>query len=104
MATKRRKEYLGLFSEKCITCKHLVEHAKVDNRECHFTQGNVQCPAVEVKIVFVGEALMYARKVLAARDKRHAKTEARLMEYIGAQSQAFRTKFYEYLERGGKID
>jgi len=47
---------------------------------------------------------MYARKVLAARDKRHAKTEARLMEYIGAQSQAFRTKFYEYLERGGKID
>lgn len=99
MATKS-KEYLALYSEACITCKHLVETGTVDNRKCHYKNGNTQCPASEVKIVIVGQALDYARKVIQARDKRHAKTEARLMRYVGTQSAAFRSKFYDYLENG----
>ena len=101
MATKRL-EYFALYSEKCLTCKHLVEIGKVDNRDCHYSKGNTECPASEVRLVIVGEALSYAQQVIEARDKRHAKKEARLMKYVGAQSQAFKSQFYDFLDRGGK--
>lgn len=100
----KTKEYLGLYSVACLTCKSLVENGTVKNKDCHYTQGNTQCPAAEIKIVIVGEALDYAQRVLKARDKRLAKTEARLMQFVGKQSAAFRTKFYEYLENGTSTD
>jgi hypothetical protein len=100
----KTKEYLGLYSAACLTCKSLVEYGTVKNKDCHYTQGNAQCPAAEVKIVFIGEAQDYALRVLKARDKRMAKTEARLMQHVGKQSAAFRSKFYEYLENGIPTD
>lgn len=99
-----KKEYLGLYSQACLTCKSLIETGTINNPDCHYKAGNKQCPASEVKIVIVGEALDYAARVLRARDKRLAKTEARLMRHVGTQSAAFRTKFYEFLENGAKID
>lgn len=101
---KKRKVFFALYSSDCITCKHLSETGTVAHVKCHHTKGNKQCPAAEVRFVIVGEALEYAQRVIAARDKRHAKTEANLMRYVGKQSDAFKSKFYDALEKGGTLD
>jgi hypothetical protein len=95
-------EYLALYSSNCLSCKHLCETGVRDFQDCHFSSGNKQCPASEVRLVVVGEALQYARRVLRARDKRQPKREARLMQYVGKQSAAFQSRFYEYLDNGGR--
>ena len=96
------REFVALYSADCMTCMHLSETGSRDFQECHFKNGNKQCPASELRFVVVGEALDYARKVLRARDRRHSKREARLMSYVSAQSAAFQSRFYEYLENGGR--
>lgn len=102
---KTPKEYFALYSQNCMSCKHLSpETGKVAFVDCHHTKGNTQCPASEVKFAVTGEALDYARRVLAARDKRQPKREASLMRYVGTQSKAFRSKFYEFLENNGQAD
>jgi hypothetical protein len=97
-------EYLALYSANCTSCKHLTETGTREFQDCHFTKGNKQCPAAEVRLVVVGEALDYARKVLRARDKRQPKREAKLMKHVGAQSAAFQSRFYEYLDNGGRTN
>ena len=95
-------EYLALYSENCMTCKHLTETGVREFNNCHHSKGNAQCPASEVRLVVVGEALDYARRVLRARDRRHPNKEARLMKYVAAQSAAFQSRFYEYLDNKGR--
>ena len=97
-------EYLALYSVNCMSCKHLTETGKREFQDCHFSKGNKQCPASEVRIVVVGEALTYARRVLRARDKRQPNREARYMKYVAAQSAAFQSRFYEYLDNGGRMN
>lgn len=98
-------EYLSLYSANCLTCKHLCPDTGVrEFEECHHSNGNKQCPALEVRVVVVGEALDYARKVLRARDKRQPKREAKLMKHVGLQSPTFKDRFYKYLEDGGRIN
>ena len=98
------REYLALYSANCMTCSHLSEVGTRDFQECHFKNGNKQCPAAEVQLVVVGEALTYARRILRARDKRQSKLEAKLMKYVAGQSAAFQSRFYEYLDNGGRIN
>lgn len=95
-------EYFALFSANCMSCQHLSETGTRDFQECHFKNGNKQCPASETRFVIVGEALLYARRVLRARDERKPKREAQLMKHVAAQSAAFKSRFYEYLENGGR--
>ena len=99
------KEYFALYSADCMQCKHLSPQTGTQVYErCHVSKGNKQCPAAEVQFAVVGEALNYAKQVLKARDKRFARTEARLMRYVGQQSSAFKNQFYKLLENGGILD
>lgn len=95
-------EFFALYSANCMKCKHLSETGVREFEDCHFSQGNNQCPAAEVRFVVVGEALDYARRVLRARDRRKPTREAKLMKYVAEQSPAFQSRFYEYLDNGGR--
>lgn len=97
------KELFALYNANCMQCKHLSETGSTAFVECHYSKGNTQCPAAEVRFVVVGEAVEYAKRVLRARDKRLSKREARLMQYVAKQSKAFRAKFYDALENGGNL-
>lgn len=97
------KEFLALYSGNCVGCKHLYELGTVLHEECHYSNGNTQCPASEVKLVVVGEAVDMARRVLRARDKRQPVREAKIMQSVGTKSDAFKSKFYDALENGGKL-
>lgn len=89
----------ALYSADCMSCKHLSpETGTTAFSECHYKKGNDLCPAEEVTFNITGEAQQYAQRVKRARDKRQALRETKLMRYVSKQSDAFRSKFYEYLE------
>ncbi len=103
--TKNPTEAFALYSSDCIKCKHLSPETGTKSFvKCHYTKGNKQCPASEVTFVVVGKALKYAKLVLKCRDKRDAAREARLMTFVSNQTEAFKSKFYDYLENGGKSE
>lgn len=89
----------ALYSANCMTCKHLSpETGETAFTLCHYKSGNEQCPAEEVTFNITGEAQQLAQRVQRARDKRQPKKETNLLRYVSQQSDAFRSKFYEYLE------
>src|ERR1700730_15176439 len=97
---KKRRISLGIYRPECLKCSHLVELGNKTYDKCHYTKGNTHCPASEVKIVVIGQALLYAGKVKLARDARDSEKEAALMNAVASKSKAFQSKFYEALEKG----
>lgn len=57
-----------LYGDGCLDCKHLVEGADVDYKKCHFIQGNEHCPAAYFKIVYIGDRVIWDKKVKRAKD------------------------------------
>lgn len=94
------REMLALYSTNCLKCSHLVETGTTAFTKCYFKSGNTLCPASEVKLVIVGKALSIARRVSKARENRDTALEARLITEVSKGSEAFRSKFYQYLENG----
>lgn len=92
------REVLGLYSNDCLKCSHLVEGGKKAFAKCHHSKGNTYCPAQEVKIVIVGQAKKLATRVIKARDKRDLTAEARLLNSVASKSKEFQSKFYDILE------
>lgn len=97
---QKKKINLGIYSENCLECKSFVEVATKTFSNCHYSKGNVHCPAAEVKIVIIGQALLLAGKVRLARDARDSEKEVVLMRKVASKSKAFQSKFYEALEKG----
>jgi hypothetical protein len=91
-------EYLALYSRNCKFCKAL-DPTEPKQFNCHFSQGNTQCPASEVRFAVVGKALRWASLVNKARIERDASKEAKVLVAVGEQSKAFQTKFYDELKR-----
>lgn len=54
---------VSLYADGCFDCKHLVEGGEVDYTKCHFTRGNVHCPAQNVRIQFVGARVRWDKKL-----------------------------------------
>lgn len=93
------KEYLSLYSRDCKTCGHLDPEEVADpDIKCHYSTGNRWCPASEIQIVVVGEAQRMAQRVLRARSRRDADVEAKIMSRLKSKSEAFRERFYFYIE------
>jgi hypothetical protein len=90
-------DYLGLYSEKCLRCAHLVEGATKKYKQC-FTDRNPECPASEVRIVFTGLAQRCAKEVRAARAKGDLAREARVLAYAASRGKIFEQKFLESLK------
>jgi hypothetical protein len=92
------KEMLALYSINCLKCSHLVETATFAFVKCHYSKGNLNCPALELSIVIVGKADVYAKRVLKARLEKDIKVEAALLTTVSKESVAFQAKFQEALE------
>lgn len=102
-----KKEHLGFFSENCKRCKHLFPSETRSFKICHYKfgnngLGNEFCPAADLQIVIVGRAMRWAKLVLTARSGRDAVVEARILSKVSKESQAFKERFYFYLENGVK--
>jgi hypothetical protein len=102
-ASDTEKEFIAVYSDNCTNCSHLIPSKPKKFSTCHFSKGNVYCPASELKIVVVGKAYRYAKIVLNARTVRDAKTEARILGTVAKQSQEFQERFYAALENPSEI-
>jgi len=92
------KEAFAIYSMNCLRCSHLVDGAKKAYVPCHFSKGNMECPALEVKVVPVGQAMRYAKSVLKARDKRDLEKEAHLLKRVASKSKEFQSRFSDILQ------
>ena len=54
---------INFFGTGCLDCKHLVEGAEMDYRNCHFSKGNQNCPARSLRVQFIGERVKWESKV-----------------------------------------
>jgi len=62
---------LNLYADGCLDCSSLMANGTVDysKKPCHFNNGNQHCPAVSLKIAFVGKRIIATRRIKAAQDK-----------------------------------
>lgn len=95
---KDTRERFAIYSRKCKTCKHLDPGETKAYIVCHFSKGNTHCPAQGVQMVVVGAAYRLARQVLAARDRRDAKEEARILALVAKEIPEFQERFYSAIE------
>lgn len=91
-------EALAIYSSKCLKCSHLVDGGKKAYVTCHYSKGNEECPAQEVRIVPVGQAVRFAKAVKKARSKRDLKKEAELLKVVSTKSKEFQSRFYDFLQ------
>ncbi len=52
-----------LYADGCLDCKSLVQDAQTDFKKCHFTAGNLHCPAQYFKISFIGEKVKWEKRI-----------------------------------------
>lgn len=55
--------HVQLFGSGCLDCTHLVADAEVTYKKCHFSQGNMHCPAAYFKIEYIGDRVIWEKKV-----------------------------------------
>jgi hypothetical protein len=72
---------IELFGTGCLECKHLVDDADVDYKVCHFSKGNMACPAAYIRIKFIGDRVKWEHRVkkLTAMPRGSDRTNRMLM-------------------------
>lgn len=88
---------LVLFSTKCLRCRHLVDGADKKFTKCHFSKGNVDCPAREVRIITDGKTRQYQRRLSEAREAKNAKAVAEIWVQINDEPPEVRQRLFEVL-------
>lgn len=89
-------EYLALYSPRCKRCGHLDPDEERKFNKCHFSAGNTECPAQEVRFAVVGEAKRLAGAIKKARAARDIKKEIKILSLVESRSPAFQQKFREW--------
>jgi superfamily I DNA/RNA helicase len=89
-------EYLALYSQKCKSCGHLDPEEERKYNKCHFSKGNNECPAAEVRIAVVGEAKRLADALKRARARHDMEKEIEILSRVAKRSAAFQQKFREH--------
>lgn len=88
---------LVTYSKRCLNCSHLVDGAEKKYSKCHFTKGNVDCPAQSVRIITDGKTRQYQRRLDAAQQEKDAKAVASIWAEINNESPAVRQRLFEVL-------
>lgn len=89
-------EHLALYSSNCKRCGHLDPEEEKKFNKCHFSAGNTECPAQEVQLAVVGEAIRLAKAIKKARSDKDMKKEIEILQYVAERSPAFQQKFREH--------
>lgn len=91
------KEYLEIYSSRCLRCAHFVEGAKHKYDDCHYSAGNTDCPASEVRIISTGKVRRAAKLIKEARAARDPHREAEILKSLTNESEAFLHLLYELI-------
>lgn len=91
------RECVVLYAEKCFRCSHLVDGAPKTFNRCHFSAGNVDCPAVAVRIITSGKIRQYVKRMEAAQEAKDAPTIAAIWAEIAAETPEVRRRLFDVL-------
>lgn len=89
-------DHLALYSRNCKTCKHLDPEEEKVFEKCHFSKGNTECPAQEIRFAIVGEAKRFATALQKAKKQKDLAKEVKILEAVAKRSAAFQHKFREW--------
>ncbi len=89
-------DHLALYSRNCKRCSHLDPEESRAFEKCHFSNGNQECPALEVQLVVVGEAKRFASAWKKARNEGNLVRQAEILDAVSKRSPAFQFKFKEW--------
>jgi hypothetical protein len=92
-------DHLALYSRRCKICKSLDPEEEREFPQCHFEQGNTECPAQEVQFAVVGRVIRYGKDYQKAQIAGNLAEQSRLLELVAKKSQAFQFKFNEFLSK-----
>ena len=93
-------DYLALYSSNCLKCSYLIEGAS-KKFKCHYSKGNEQCPASELRITITGKSEQFIKRLRKARSTRNATAEAEIWAEISKESRAFQVRLYDLMN--GKL-
>lgn len=91
------KEYLELYSDNCLQCSHLIEGAPKTFNKCHYTAGNKDCPASEIRIITTGRVRRAAALIKQARADKDPEREAEILQKVSSESPGFLHLLYELI-------
>lgn len=91
------RECVVLYSEKCFRCSHLVDGAPKTYNKCHFSSGNVNCPASAVRIITSGKILKYVARMEKAQAEKDAPVVAAIWAEISAESPEVQRRLFDVL-------
>lgn len=92
-------DHLALYSRRCKFCKSLDPDEVREFPQCHFEQGNKECPAQEVQIAVVGKVIRYVKGYVKAQSKASLSEQSKILELVAKKSPAFQFKFNELLSK-----
>jgi hypothetical protein len=87
-----------LYGEGCLDCAALVSSATEVQTSCHFSTGNVFCPAASLRVVFVGERMRLLSRLKKAKANGDTNRFISLMSSL--ESQELETKNFILRELG----
>lgn len=101
----RKKTVLFLYKKQCNGCGYLVAHRDKFYKECHYTTGNVSCPASAVYITVGINFERLARRVAQAIEEGNIKLRRKLESKLDGKDSVVEEKYsiclkQELIKRG----
>lgn len=90
-------EYFAIYSANCLKCGHLVEADYRKYDKCHYSNGNKQCPASEVRVTITGKVERLVKRLIKARKRKDPQREAEVLTLVSKESPSFQRRFYQEL-------
>ena len=97
----KEEAVLQVYSKNCVSCKELVTFAEVSHKakhKCHFTQGNEDCPAQDIKITLHVPIDMYVRGLLNAERNNDSVKLAKRYAQVAKMDEWVQSRVFKELE------
>lgn len=100
MTKSKELEYFALYKPECLNCKSLVGSlGKLVKQNCHYSKGNKECPASEVRIIVTGRLERMARALKQAQLANDVARQLRILNAVKKLDVPSKRTFDRIMER-----
>lgn len=100
MTKSKELEYFALYKPECLNCKSLVGSlGALTKQSCHYSKGNKECPASEVRIIVTGRLERMARALKQAQISNDVPRQLRVLNAVKKLDGPSRKTFDRIMDR-----
>lgn len=92
-------DYLLLHSEQCLSCETLLGKNPKRLKRCHYSKGNIECPAIDITFVIIDIYTKTAHALHKARILGNIDDELAILNKLKTKNKGFRQKVSEQLAK-----